>query len=58
MTDLSRLSVEQRITQYRERARFAIDTASRRPDGRECYLDLARSWNDLAEALEFELAPK
>jgi hypothetical protein len=58
MTELSRLTVEQRITQYRERARFAIDTAARRQDGRECYLELARSWNDLAEALEFELAPK
>jgi len=58
MTELSRLTVEQRIVQYRERARFAIDTAARRPDGRESYLELARSWNDLAEALAFEFAPK
>lgn len=58
MTELSRLTVEQRIIQYRERARFAIDTAARRQDGREWLLELARSWNDLAEALEFELSPK
>ena len=58
MTELSRLTVEQRIVQYRERARFAIDTAARRPDGRESYLELARSWNALAEALAFESAPK
>ncbi len=58
MTELSRLTLEQRIIQYRERARFAIDTAARRQDGREGFLELARSWNDLAEALEFELSPK
>jgi hypothetical protein len=58
MTEISRLTVEQRITHYRERARIAIDTAARRADGRESYLELARSWNDLAEALEFERAPR
>jgi hypothetical protein len=58
MTELSRLTLQQRIVHYRERARFAIDTAARRQDGRESFLELARSWNDLAEALEFELVPK
>lgn len=58
MTNLSRLTLQQRIVEYRERARFAIDSASRRQDGRESFLELARSWNDLAEALEFEFASK
>jgi len=56
MSDLSRLSHEQRLIQYRERARFAIASAVRRPEIRDSYLDLARSWNALADALEQELA--
>lgn len=57
MTDFSRFSLKQRVVQYRERARIAIDRAARQPEIREAYLDLARSWNALAEALEREFAP-
>jgi hypothetical protein len=56
MSDLSRLPPQQRLIQYRERARFAIASAARRPEIRDNYLDIARSWNALADALEHELA--
>jgi hypothetical protein len=54
MTDLSRLTPQQRIIQYRERARFAIERAARNPQIRQGCLELAQSWNALAEALESE----
>lgn len=57
MTDFSRFPPPQRIVQYRERARAAIDHASRSPEMRQGFLDLARSWNTLADALERELVP-
>ena len=57
MTDFSQFTLEQRVIQYRERARIAIDRASGHPEIRQGFLDLARSWNALAEALESEFAP-
>ncbi len=57
MTDLSRFPLELRLVQYRERARIAIDRAAHHPEARQGYLDLARSWNALAEALEREYSP-
>jgi hypothetical protein len=56
MTDLSRLTPQQRIVQYRESARLAIQRASKHPEIRDSYLNLARSWNALADALESEFA--
>jgi hypothetical protein len=55
MTDISHYTPQQRIVHYRERARVAIDRAASEPQTRSGYLDLARSWNALAEALELEL---
>jgi hypothetical protein len=55
MTDFSRFPPPQRVIQYRERARMAIDRASRTSEMRQGFLDLARSWNTLADALEREL---
>jgi hypothetical protein len=58
MSRLSDLAPQERLIQYRERARFAIASAARRPEIRDGYLDLARSWNALADALEHELVAK
>jgi hypothetical protein len=55
MTDFSRYTARQRVVQYRERARFAIERAAGNPLIRDSYLDLASSWNSLAEAVELEL---
>ena len=55
MDNFSQLTPQQRLIQYRERACFAIERAARHPDTRGSYLDIARSWNALAEALELEL---
>jgi hypothetical protein len=55
MRDISQYTPQQRIVHYRERARVAIERAAREPQTRSGYLDLARSWNTLAEALELEL---
>ena len=55
MSDISQCTPQERIRHYRERARIAIDRAAREPHIRNGYLDLARSWNALAEALELEL---
>ena len=55
MSDISQYTPQQRIMHYRERARVAIERAGREPQTRNGYLDLARSWNALADALEVEL---
>ncbi len=55
MTDFSRYTARQRVVQYRERARIAIERAAGNPLIRDSYLDLASSWNSLAEAVELEL---
>jgi hypothetical protein len=58
MTDFTQFTPPERVTHYRARARHAIDRAAREPQARQHYLDLAKSWNALAEALERELATK
>jgi hypothetical protein len=55
MTDFSRYTARQRVVQYRERARFAIEHAAANVPLRNSYLELASSWNSLAEAVELEL---
>ncbi len=54
MSNLSRLSPQQRISHYRELASIAIDRASAKAEMRADYLDLARSWNALADHVEDE----
>ena len=55
MTDFSRYTAGQRVVQYRQRARIAIEHAASNALLRNSYLDLASSWNSLAEAVELEL---
>jgi len=58
MPDFAGFTLRERVTHYRARARHAIERAARDPQTRERYLDLAKSWNALAEAVERELESK